>query len=759
MVLDSPPVEMDVQGFSSQQQEIRPVLRTKFPETWVNEGIISTSGETIYEATAPDTITSWVASAFAVNDVSGLGIAPETAKLRVFRPFFIRLNLPYSVKRGEKFALQILVFNYMENEQDVTVTLKNDNDEFVFLNKDGSVNTEKSTSANTRLVSVAGGGSSKAVYFPIEPRKIGDLKLHVVATGSNAGDAVEMPLKVEPEGYRVNRNEPVVFDLSSQPSQEKTIPLKFPADAVEGSQKARVDIIGDVMGPMLSNLEKLVQMPSGCGEQNMLNFVPNIVVMKYLKGSNKNEPTMEGKALKYMETGYQRELNYRRSDNSYSAFGNTDEHGSTWLTAFVVRSFAQAKEYIFIDKQVIASSVAYLNGVQTESGTFNDHGKVLHKDMMGGSLSGGVALTAYVALSLLENGDRNQKAIEYLETSLPNIESDVYALAVTSYALKLAGSPKAAAAFAALDKLKVEGTDGTVHWEARPTNPGEKSDFYQPPPVDVEVTSYALLTVMLDGDTSKGLPIVRWLISKRNELGGYSSTQDTVVALQAMGAYAAKASSDLSSVNVKIISGADNHAFNVSAANSIVLQSYELSELDKEITLQATGNGMAFAQVAYWYNRNAQRDNTPFYCTKDLKEIHGGNRMQLELCCNYTKTGKSNMALAEVQALTGYKFDEEEANLLTNIKDLQRVELDKDDTQVNIYFDALDADPICLSLYSDMVYHVSDQKPAQLALYDYYDPAEQLKTSYSPVQKRSLQDSCPDCWPAADSASALRARR
>lgn len=37
------------------------------------------------------------------------------------------------------------------------------------------------------------------------------------------------------------------------------------------------------MGPILSNLDKLVQMPYGCGEQNMLNFVPNIVVLRYLK--------------------------------------------------------------------------------------------------------------------------------------------------------------------------------------------------------------------------------------------------------------------------------------------------------------------------------------------------------------------------------------------------------------------------------------------------------------------------------------------
>ena len=49
------------------------------------------------------------------------------------------------------------------------------------------------------------------------------------------------------------------------------------------------------------------------------------------------------KATKYMEAGYQRELTYRRDDASFSAFGQSDPHGSTWLTAFVVRSF----KYVF----------------------------------------------------------------------------------------------------------------------------------------------------------------------------------------------------------------------------------------------------------------------------------------------------------------------------------------------------------------------------------------------------------------------------
>ncbi|KAK6054598.1 Alpha-2-macroglobulin family protein [Cooperia oncophora] len=181
------------------------VLRTKFPETWLFDYFeISSNGEAVYQSLAPDTITSWVASAFAINDNSGLGVAPTTSKLRVFRPFFIRLNLPYSVKRGEKFALQVLVFNYMEKEQDVTVTLKHDDSSgFDFLNKDGSIRKSRDTAENynIRVVSVPGGGVSKAVYFPIVPTEIGMVKLTVTAQAAQAGDGVEEPLRVEVSQY------------------------------------------------------------------------------------------------------------------------------------------------------------------------------------------------------------------------------------------------------------------------------------------------------------------------------------------------------------------------------------------------------------------------------------------------------------------------------------------------------------------------------------------------------------------------------
>ena len=83
-----------------------------------------------------------------------------------------------------------------------------------------------------------------------------------------------------------------------------------------------------------------------------------------------------------MKRGYQRELNYRHRDGSYSAFGENDPEGSTWLTAFVVRSFAQASNYIYIDKDDLKVSISWLKRLQNpETGCFESRGKLCHKDM------------------------------------------------------------------------------------------------------------------------------------------------------------------------------------------------------------------------------------------------------------------------------------------------------------------------------------------------------------------------------------------
>ena len=72
---------------------------------------------------------------------------------------------------------------------------------------------------------------------------------------------------------------------------------------IEDSERAFVKVVGDVMGPALSNLGRLVRIPYGCTEQTMVSFAPNIFVMKYLEAVNRESSTLKKNAVEYMRQG------------------------------------------------------------------------------------------------------------------------------------------------------------------------------------------------------------------------------------------------------------------------------------------------------------------------------------------------------------------------------------------------------------------------------------------------------------------------
>ncbi|KHJ40775.1 a-macroglobulin complement component [Trichuris suis] len=765
-----------------------PRIRVRFPETWIWADLSTNEhGNATYHALAPDTITSWVANAFSINEDAGLKVAPNTEKLEVFRPFFIRLHLPYSVKRGEVIALQILIFNYMSNEKLVTVVLNRQRySGFDFVNKPVKLekDKEKMKLSNTRTVKPR---SSATVFIPIRPTTVGTIKLLVKAFADDAADAIEVPLIVEvrnsssievAEGFPVFYSRPLIINLKGKATFSQSSIVETSADMVEDSGKAEVTIIGDVMGPTVKNAKGLIRMPYGCGEQNMINFVPNIIVMRYLKAVDKLTPELRSKLLNHMESGkwlnaayffffrYQRELIYQRDDSSYSAFGKTDSQGSTWLTAFVVRSFAMAKSYIFIDEEKLNASLKFLESQQKENGMFEENGDVLHKGLQGGSGQGGVPLTAFVFLALFENGIQNSEALNYLEQSLDHISNNSYALALVCYALHRANSSKRNTAFNLLDNLATEkGMSSTIDSENHgfkywTTNTSEEVSpnmqwYEKPRPADVEATAYTLLTYLLRDQTDSAFPIVRWLVYRRNALGGFSSTQDTVVALQALAHYAERTYTPDTNLAVTIRNGDHKALFQVNSGNAIVLQTYQINQMHQKIDVSAEGKGVAFVQLNWRYNVKTLPNNQPFICEQKVVQ-RAPNELILSLCCRYNLAGKSNMAVLEMQTPSGFVIDSDQLSTLTSKEYLQRVETDKQDTQANIYFSSLNSDPICFNVSSQLAYQVSDQKPANIKLYDYYDPARRIEFDYKVSKQVVIDDACGgDCWPEVSSAALI----
>lgn len=314
----------------------------------------------------------------------------------------------------------------------------------------------------------------------------------------------------------------------------------------------------------------------------MLNFVPNIVVLNYLRDTNQLTNEIEQNVKHFTEIGYQRELAYKHTDGSFSAFGASDESGSTWLTAFVVKSFRQAADHISISEGIIASALSWLSEAQTDEGNFQEKGNIIHKEMQGG-LSGGIALTAYVLVAFLENQTEHPQfngtianAIRYIGECHTEVV-DQYALGVLSYALQ---HTDASIGSDILDRFvrQARVDSGQMWWEK-----GSTAGAIESKTINTELSAYGLLALMKSSMADSGaecLAILRWLLGQRNSNGGFEGTQDTIVGLEALAKFAGKFSARNYGVRIGFESSvADaSGSFEVNAENLLVRQSQIVGE-------------------------------------------------------------------------------------------------------------------------------------------------------------------------------------
>lgn len=543
------------------------------------------------------------------------------------------------------------MFNYQNKPVEAEVSIENKHGQFKFTEAGNEVDFDEAVKIEKKRKTIlipANDGS--AVSFIITPVQLGYIDIKMTASTSNAGDAVMKKLLVKPEGQTQYFNKALLVDLrdarQAKSDFKQNISITIPNNAIPGSEGVSVSSIGDILGPTVNNLDDLLRMPYGCGEQNMINFVPNIVVLDYLRRTNRLTPAIKAKATANIESGYQRELTYKRDDGSFSAFGNSDKAGSTWLTAFVLKSFTQAKQFIDIDQSVVDKATQWLLHRQRIDGSFDEPGEVHHKPMQGGSARKGT-ITAYAMIAILsdKNAKRNysqeiSRSEEYIWGQFQSTRNP-YELTIIAYALHLADSKYKGSAYRRMmnfAKRTADHTWWTADLKEKEINHTDKQSahFFYPNSNDVEMTAYALLTLLARSDLEDALPVLRWLISQQNSNGGYSSTQDTAIGLQALGGLAQRISTTTVSLSAKFNYETDGSArsktIRIGSDNLMVLQRNELPSQTKWVELEATGFGAAVVQVSWQYNLAVSAEQPAFYLNPLLDHTSTENYLQLSIC-------------------------------------------------------------------------------------------------------------------------------
>ena len=693
-----------------------------------------------------------------MNSQVGLGVS-KPSSLLVSQDFFAEIRLPYSVKRGETFPLNVTVFNYVDVELPMTVKL---------ITSEEEVQSEKS-----EFEICLGPKDNTVLTLKTQALKLGELNITVearitngitnckdVVQGEGFTDALVRQLRVKPEGVEIEKVESDFKCFESGKEKFEMSTLEVPKDVVSDSERAWVYVTGDIMAPALENVGNLVRLPTGCGEQNMVGLVPNIYLLQYLEGTKQSEPELEKKAKEFMEIGYNRQQKYNHPNGAYSIWGDKgDKDGSTWLTAFVVKSFSEAAPYIDVDRALVQRSVNWLMEGQMENGCFRKRGYVHSSYLKGGASDD--SLTPFVVTALLEAKSRigveiqESKLEEAVDCMLRNANtSDLYSTIVTAHAANLLVSkletksePRNVDNIEMTEERmeKIESLMNVIISQANTSEAGSrfwdnertvsKWGYYYTSSEAVEMTAYNVMSFVLRDEVPNALDSVKWLARQRNSQGGFVSTQDTVVALQALSMYAQRVTRIPLDMTVDVTEKHETvnklNTFTLNEGNALLLQTQKLTQLPSKLVLDTEGAGCAMVQTVLRYNMPEVQKDNGFTITAQ-GNTNTIDDPSLTICAAYTGAEEqTGMVLIEIEMVTGWEAINPES--LKNEVDsgVQRVELDDKENKVVLYFDSMPKKEKCINLELKQVMDVEDAKDAVVTIYDYYNRAETASVLYN----------------------------
>ncbi|NXD24447.1 A2ML1 protein, partial [Spelaeornis formosus] len=730
--------------FSSAEEKVH----KHFHQTWLWDLYsVGLSGNKSITVTVPDAITEWKAGMFCTGH-NGFGLAPASW-LTVSKPFLVELPLPSSVVQGETFNLKATVFNNLQQCMRIQVTLEE------------SAHFQLKPCKGCVYSSCLCAREAKTFQWSVTAKQLGfmniTLSAEAVATKELCGE--EMPfvpkqgqkdiitklIQVRPEGVLVEKAHSSILCPEKGNPAEESVSLVLPLNVVEGSVRATVSVTGDLMGMALQNLDHLVQLPHGCGEQNMVLFAPIVYVLQYLEKTRQLSPEIKDRATGFLRNGYQIQLQYQHPDGSYSEFGIKDEYGNTWLTAFVVKCFVQAKPYIYVDNQIIQAALNWLEFHQLPSGCFKNVGQLFHTFMKGG-VDGEIPLTAYITAAYLEAGATPEstvvrRALGCIAPALPKA-AGTYTQALLAYTFALAKDSQRTQELLDVLEQKAIRADGQIHWSQTSSKPRTgSSPWSQPVSVDVELTGYILLALLskpnvTESDLTTASGIVAWLTRQQNAYGGFASTQDTVVALQALAKYAALTHSTQGDAEVRVRSHKGfGKKFQVSYQNRLLVQEAALTEVPGKFLVQAHGSCCVFTRMVLRYNTPSPQDSTsfalqvktePVNCTKDSTRS-----VTVHVDVRYNgKKSTSNMVILEVSLLSGFALAPGSGmSVRSHGHSVRRTE--KTQGGVAIYLDKLSHISDTYVLHLEQEIEVTNLKPGHVRVYDYYSPEEQALADYN----------------------------
>jgi len=583
--------------------------RRDFPDTafWRADIETGTDGTVVVPMTLPDSLTTWVALARAVD--VGARAGQGSGELVVSQPIIADLALPRFSVQGDRFAVDVLGRNYADPNAALDGTVE--------LTSPGLVQLDPGTRALDLPFN-----ETVFTRYSVVASTLGVAPVTASLDTPAGRDAIELPLDVAP--FTVPDR--VVRAGSTDAKAFETLDVPF--NAVPDGTRLEVRLSPGAALSVIDGIEELIGYPYGCVEQTMSRMLPNAVVGRLVAELGLDAPEVTDDLPAYMTIGLQKLYGFQNADGGWGWWSGDPQ---VYLTAYVMHGLVLSKAAGFdVDQAALDRGAAWLVAHVAEE-----------KD---------ARMQAYAAYVLALDGRPDDGRSTALFAAAGTL--DASALAALAMALDRAGND--ALAGQALDRLVAMADVGptTAFWPMR-VKDGWEPYHWRSMATDEKNTALALdaLTTLRPGDPLAP-KAARWLLEHRYG-AGWRTTQGTAFAILGLTDYLLT-SGELDAEfdwtvrldERRVASGSVDRSNITTRIPPVVIEGINLPAGSHQLVIEKAGRGTLFysaiADLARYYDGFApasaagygvtlQREYVPVAGRSDANGWHVGDVLNVRL--------------------------------------------------------------------------------------------------------------------------------
>lgn len=441
--------------------------------------------------------------------VGGGFVGRQEATFESSLPFALFAKVPREVSRGDRILLPVTLSNERDGGLDVR---------FTSTFGDGLVPTEEPFTGG-----FLAGGAKRSLFHPLDVKGLAPAEVRLKATTGAWTDELVRTVRVTPPGF------PQLWEASGQVERKgKTTHEIDLTGTLPGAVDAKLTLYASSLSTLLGGFEGMLRKPSGCFEQTSSTNYPNVMVLRYLREHGVEDPRLLAKATALIDSGYRRLSGFESANQGYEWFGGDPGHEA--LTAYGLVQFADMQEaWGGVDPEMVDRTRRWLLSRRDGAGGFKQNPKAL--DSFGRASP--EVTNAYITWALARVGTQGIDAELAVQRKLAKESKDAYLLGLAAGTLLSVPAERERGLAATKRLVAMQQSDGAFRNADHSITRSGGANLH------VETTSLAVLALLeaggYEGPVRKSLD---WLQGNRTGFGAWGATQATVLALEAMTAYA-----------------------------------------------------------------------------------------------------------------------------------------------------------------------------------------------------------------------------